>query len=118
MALEGNQRHEKKQQSRCKMSSSLSASSCEEVAIKYVCGIDIGSQSCAGCICRPDKSLVVKPTAFANAKDGRVVREQLSQRRQRRLAAARPDVDGRVHDRKAKQLRDLYRRDDVFEQQV
>jgi transposase len=52
------------------MSSSLSASSCEEVAIKYVCGIDIGSQSCAGCICRPDKSLVVKPTAFANTKDG------------------------------------------------
>jgi transposase len=52
------------------MSSSLSASSCEEVAIKSVCGIDIGSQSCAGCICRPDKSLVVKHTAFANSKDG------------------------------------------------
>jgi transposase len=52
------------------MSSSPSASSCEEVAIKYVCGIDIGSQSCAGCICRPDKSLVVKHTAFANRKEG------------------------------------------------
>ena len=52
------------------MSSSLSASSCEEVAIKYVCGIDIGSQSCAGCISRPDKRLVVKHMAFANSKDG------------------------------------------------
>src|SRR5258708_4849098 len=62
------------------MSSSLSASSCEEVAIKYVCGIDIGSQSCAGCICRPDKSVVVKPILFDNAREGwKVWEEKLAQ---------------------------------------
>jgi transposase len=52
------------------MNISLTTSSPEDVAIKYVCGIDVGSQSCAGCVCRPDKSLEVKPTAFANTKDG------------------------------------------------
>jgi transposase len=46
------------------------ASSQEQATIKYVCGIDIGSQSCAGCICRPDKSLVSKPIGFANGKEG------------------------------------------------
>lgn len=38
--------------------------------IKYVCGIDIGNQSCSGCITRPDKSVVVKSTTFANAREG------------------------------------------------
>ena len=52
------------------MSMTFSASSQEKATIKYVCGIDIGSQSCAGCICRPDKSLVGKPMAFANGKEG------------------------------------------------
>ena len=52
------------------MSMSPSASSQEKATIKYVCGIDIGSQSCAGCICQPDKSLVGKPMVFANSKDG------------------------------------------------
>src|SRR5260370_10425624 len=52
------------------MNISLATSSCEGVEIKYVCGIDIGSQSCAGCVCRPDKSLEVKPIAFANTKEG------------------------------------------------
>src|SRR5260221_6660202 len=62
------------------MSSSLSASSCEEVAIKYVCGIDIGSQSCAGCICRPDKSVVIKAITFANAREGwQIWEEKLNQ---------------------------------------
>jgi hypothetical protein len=42
----------------------------EEMSIKYVCGIDIGSQSCAGCILRLDKSVVVKPVSFANAREG------------------------------------------------
>jgi transposase len=42
----------------------------EEMSIKYVCGIDIGSQSCAGCILRLDKSIVVKPISFANAREG------------------------------------------------
>src|SRR5215831_8455251 len=47
-----------------------SASSEEKATIKYVCGIDIGSQSCAGCIYRPEKSLVGKPLVFANCKEG------------------------------------------------
>jgi len=52
------------------MSMTPSASSQEKATIKYVCGIDIGSQSCAGCICQPDKNLVGKPLVFANSKDG------------------------------------------------
>jgi transposase len=42
----------------------------EKVVIKYVCGIDIGSQSCSGCVCQPNKQVVVKPTAIALTKDG------------------------------------------------
>ena len=62
------------------MSTTASTSSGEEAPIKYVCGIDIGSQACAGCICRPDKSVVVKPITFANAKEGwRVLLEKLTQ---------------------------------------
>ncbi len=61
------------------MSTTTSASSGEEVTIKYVCGIDIGSQACAGCICRPDKSVVVKPMTFANTRQGwQVLGEKLS----------------------------------------
>src|SRR6266567_875597 len=41
----------------------------QEATIKYLCRIDIGSQSCSGCICRPDKSMVVKPITFANARE-------------------------------------------------
>jgi transposase len=52
------------------METTVSASSPEGSEIKYVCGIDIGSQSCAGCITRPDKSVVVKPTSFAHDKEG------------------------------------------------
>src|SRR6266699_707732 len=67
-------------ESRCAMSITASASSEEEATIKYVCGIDIGSQSCAGCICRPDKSVVIKPITFANAREGwQVWEEKLSQ---------------------------------------
>src|SRR5215472_14118689 len=63
------------------MSATPSASSSEEaVTIKYVCGIDIGSQSCSGCICRPDKRVVVKPITFANTKEGwKVMEEKLTQ---------------------------------------
>jgi len=62
------------------MSTTASTSSGEEASIKYVCGIDIGSQACAGCICRPDKRVVVKPITFANAKEGwRVLLEKLAQ---------------------------------------
>ena len=57
-----------------------SASSQEEAPLKYICGIDVGSQSCAGCVYRLDKSLVVKPLAFANAKEGwQVLVEKLTQ---------------------------------------
>jgi transposase len=52
------------------MSTTPSISSQEEARITYVCGVDIGSQSCAGCICRPDKSVVVKSITFANAREG------------------------------------------------
>jgi hypothetical protein len=61
------------------MSQTTSGSSQEDAPIKYVCGIDVGSQSCAGCVCRPDKSVVVKPVTFANAKEGwEVLFEKLS----------------------------------------
>ena len=39
-------------------------------SIQYVSGIDIGSQSCLGCICSLDKRVVVKPMEFANTKAG------------------------------------------------
>ncbi len=62
------------------MSTTPSVSSAEEATIKYICGIDIGSQSCAGCICRPDKSVVVKPIIFANAREGwQIWEEKLNQ---------------------------------------
>jgi transposase len=62
------------------MSATEEASSKEETAIKYVCGIDIGSQSCSGCVIRPDKSVVVEPIAFTNAREGwQVWEEKLSQ---------------------------------------
>lgn len=52
----------------------------EDLSIKYVCGIDMGSQSCAGCILRLNKSVAVKPMAFANARQGwDIWEEKLSQ---------------------------------------
>ena len=61
------------------MSTTPSASS-EEASVKYVCGIDIGSQSCSGCVTRPDKSVKVKPLTFANTKEGwKVMEEKLTQ---------------------------------------
>jgi Transposase len=70
----------KASKSRYAMSTTTSATSAEEAPIKYVCGIDIGSQACAGCICRPNKSVVVKPMTFANARQGwQVLVENLSQ---------------------------------------
>jgi transposase len=52
----------------------------EEATNKYVCGIDVGSQSCAGCICRPDKQVVVKSITIALAREGwKVWEEKLSQ---------------------------------------
>src|SRR6266581_4104198 len=62
------------------MSMTLSTPSSEEANIKYVCGIDIGSQTCSGCITRPDKSVVVKSITFANAREGwQVWEKRLSQ---------------------------------------
>jgi transposase len=52
------------------MNTTLLSSSQEEASIKYVCGIDIGSQSCSGCIMRPNKEMVIKPIIFANTRDG------------------------------------------------
>jgi len=42
----------------------------EEATIKYVCGIDIGSQSCSGCVIRPDKRVIVKSSDFPNTLEG------------------------------------------------
>src|SRR6266566_3005639 len=39
-------------------------------SIQYVSGIDIGSQSCLGCMCSLDKRVLVKPMEFANTKAG------------------------------------------------
>jgi transposase len=62
------------------MNHTPTASSEEEATIKYVCGIDIASQSCSGCICRPDKSVVVKSMDFANTKPGwNLLLDKLSQ---------------------------------------
>ncbi|WP_040447573.1 IS110 family transposase [Ktedonobacter racemifer] len=62
------------------METTPSASEASGADVKYVCGIDIGSQSCSGCITRPDKSVVVKSITFANAREGwKVWEEKLSQ---------------------------------------
>src|SRR5260370_27623168 len=62
------------------MKTAASTCSPEELWIKYVCGIDIGSQSCAGCILRSDKSVIVKAIPFANARQGwQLWEEKLSQ---------------------------------------
>src|SRR6266705_1815185 len=67
-------------QSREKMNSTHLSSEQSEESIKYVCGIDIGSQSCSGCIIKPKKEMVVKPITFANSKDGwRKLLEHLGQ---------------------------------------
>ena len=67
-------------QSRWAMNRTETSASSEEATIKYVCGIDIGSQSCAGCICRPDKSVVIKSITFANAREGwQIWEEKLNQ---------------------------------------
>ncbi len=48
--------------------------------MKYVCGIDIGSQSCSGCVTRPDKRVMVKPITIALTKEGwKVMEEKLAQ---------------------------------------
>ena len=71
---------EKASKSRCAMNMTVSSASSEEATIKYVCGIDIGSQSCAGCICRPDKSVVIKSITIALAREGwQVWEEKLNQ---------------------------------------
>src|SRR5258708_32246710 len=65
---------------RCAMNRTVLSASSEEATIKYVCGIDIGSQSCAGCLCRPDKSVVIKSITFANPRQGwQIWEEKLNQ---------------------------------------
>src|SRR6266699_7202433 len=67
---------ERTPESRCVMKTAASTFSPEEMSIKYVCGVDIGSQSCAGCILRSDKSVVAKAIRFANAREGWQVWEE------------------------------------------
>ena len=38
--------------------------------VAFVVGIDIGSELCSCCMLKPDKSQVLKPTAFAKALPG------------------------------------------------
>src|SRR5437660_4662274 len=59
-----------KEKRRCAMKMPPPAPSSEGAVIKYVCGIDIGSQSCAGCICRPDKSVVKKRDHLCQCERG------------------------------------------------
>lgn len=54
----------------CMSSSDMLSSPVDASSFTYVVGIDIGSQSCAFCVCKPDKSQVVKPTTFENAQPG------------------------------------------------
>lgn len=68
-STEWNSQGWKAKRRRCAMKTTPSASPpSEEASIKYVCGVDVGSQSCAGCICQPDKSVGVKSVTFANVR--------------------------------------------------
>jgi transposase len=50
----------------------------EDLSITYVCGLDIGSQSCVGCVLRLDRSVVVSSLAFKNTRPGwRIWEERL-----------------------------------------
>jgi hypothetical protein len=63
-----------------KMNTTLLSSEQSEESIKYVCGMDMGSQSWCGCIMKPKKEMVVKPITFATSLDGwRKLLEHLSQ---------------------------------------
>jgi transposase len=80
MMLGNEQERNMKEKRRCAMKMPPPAPSSEGAVIKYVCGIDIGSQSCAACICRPDKSVVIKSITFANAREGwQIWEEKLNQ---------------------------------------
>src|SRR5215469_13951455 len=54
----------------CMSPSDIPSSPVDASSFAYVVGIDIGSQSCDFCVCKPDKSQVVKPTTFDNAQPG------------------------------------------------
>jgi len=55
------------------MSQTTAGSSEEDAPIKYVCGIDVGSQSCSGCVCRPDTSVLIKPVTSSQCEGGLLV---------------------------------------------
>ncbi len=42
----------------------------EDLPVCCVVGIDVGSQSCSFCVLKPDKSIVIKATTFANTTAG------------------------------------------------
>jgi transposase len=46
------------------------SSTVESSSFAYVVGIDIGSQACSFCTLKPDRTVVIKPTEFANAGAG------------------------------------------------
>ena len=61
-------------------SSDIRSSSVDASSFAYVVGIDIGSQKCDFCVLKPDKSQVIKPTSFANARSGfEVLQSKLAQ---------------------------------------
>src|SRR5690349_15521230 len=69
-----------KEKRRCVMKIAPPPPSSEGKGIKYVCGIDIGSQSCVGCIWRPDKRVVLKSISVANVRAGwQIWEEKLNQ---------------------------------------
>ena|SRR5215831_1853574 len=58
----------------------LSQSAKEDLPVSYAVGLDVGSQSCSISVLKPDKSILIKPSNFANAAPGfAVLLEQLEQ---------------------------------------
>lgn len=66
-------------------SSDMPSSVVDASGFAYVVGIDVGSQRCDFCVLKPDKSQVLKSTAFANALAG----FELLQNHLRQLNASR-----------------------------
>jgi len=48
----------------------MPSSPIEASAYQYIVGIDIGSQTCSGCVLKPDKSQAIRPIEFPNAMPG------------------------------------------------
>src|SRR4051812_45041748 len=48
----------------------MSTSSSSPAIESWIVGIDVGSESCTFCVLRPDRTLLIKPLAFPNTRDG------------------------------------------------